>query len=572
MTRIMSETEPIDTKQETKERAATFYLGEWYIDPSTARIKRDQTVEKLEPRVMQLLLYLAQHPGVVVSREELEANVWKGSVVGYEALGRAIAQLRKAFRDDPRDPQIIETLSKRGYRLIAAVRDCEPTSAADPTVAQTSRPFFKQRFGYAAILVSFLILIGAIAWLIKGGEVVTEDPRSASVAVLPFANPGTNKELAYIASGLADDMMAELTQVPGLLVIARASAFRFKGTNTDPKRIATELNVRFLLRGTIRREGSKLLINAHLTDAQAGTEVWAQRYEIRPDTLIAVQDQIIDQVVSALKIEVSPQKRRSISLSQAKSKDLAAYRLFLEARDRFYHNTKEDTQRARFLLERAIARDSSFAAAYTYLAWTHVFDTMNGWSEQREASLELALKYSNQAVANKKDFPLAYFVRGLVYRERHEFIKALVEAERAIELDPNYANGHVLLATLLYYAERPKEGLQRMQKAVRLNPLYPHNYAFHLGQAYFLLKDYERAIKAFRDGLKVNPTSERMRVWLAASYSKNGHTDDARWEVEQALITNPDLSLQKISQAFPFINPADMQPLMEGLRKAGMPN
>ena len=95
MTRIMSETEPIDTKQETKERAATFYLGEWYIDPSTARIKRDQTVEKLEPRVMQLLLYLAQHPGVVVSREELEANVWKGSVVGYEALGRAIAQLQE---------------------------------------------------------------------------------------------------------------------------------------------------------------------------------------------------------------------------------------------------------------------------------------------------------------------------------------------------------------------------------------------------------------------------------------------------------------------------------------------
>jgi tetratricopeptide (TPR) repeat protein len=177
---------------------------------------------------------------------------------------------------------------------------------------------------------------------------------------------------------------------------------------------------------------------------------------------------------------------------------------------------------------------------------------------------------ATRAVEIDKDLPVAYFVTGLVYREKGEYVKALVEAEKAIAIDPNYANAHVLLATLLYYAGRPEEGLERIKKAMRLNPHHPYNYPFHLGQAYFILGRYQEAIMALEQGLETNPSSERMRVWLAAAYARSGREEDAKWEAEQVLAQNPDFSLQRIRKAFPFKDPADMERFLDGLRRAGI--
>lgn len=124
---------------------------------------------------------------------------------------------------------------------------------------------------------------------------------------------------------------------------------------------------------------------------------------------------------------------------------------------------------------------------------------------------------------------------GLVYRERGEYMKALVEAEKAIAIDSNYANAHVLLATLLYYAGRPKEGMERIKKAMKINPHHPYNYPYHLGQAYFILGEYQEAIVALEQGLATNPSSERMRVWLAAAYALDGRKEDAKWGPNRCL-------------------------------------
>jgi len=161
-------------------------------------------------------------------------------------------------------------------------------------------------------------------------------------------------------------------------------------------------------------------------------------------------------------------------------------------------------------------------------------------------------------------------VRGLVHRERGDYVKALVEAQNAVRLDPNYANGHVLYATLLYYAGRPQQGLEQMQRAIALNPHHPHNYPFHLGQAYFVLKRYPEAIAAFREGLASNPLSERLHVWAAAAYAQSGDIDQARWELDQARLENPDVSLDRFRKAFPFKDPADLENFLDGLRKAGL--
>ena len=165
--------------------------------------------------------------------------------------------------------------------------------------------------------------------------------------------------------------------------------------------------------------------------------------------------------------------------------------------------------------------------------------------------------------------PVAYFVSGLVYREKGQYQKARAEAEKALHLDSNYANAYVLLATLLYYTGEPQQGLEQILKAMRLNPHHPYNYPFHLGQAYFILGRYDDAIEAFSSGLDSNPSSERLRVWLAAAYAKAGRLDDAGWEVEQVLMQNPDFSVDRIARAFPFSEPGDRENFLSGLRLAG---
>ena len=149
-------------------------------------------------------------------------------------------------------------------------------------------------------------------------------------------------------------------------------------------------------------------------------------------------------------------------------------------------------------------------------------------------------------------------------------MKAMVEAEKAITLDPSYANGHILMSTLLYYAGRPEEGLERIYHAISLNPHYPYNYPFHLGQAYFVLHRYDEAIEAFKQGLASNPSAERLHIWLAAAYAQSGNIEDAEWEIEEVLMANPDFSLAKLERAFPFSDPADLDHFLQGLYKAGL--
>ena len=204
------------------------------------------------------------------------------------------------------------------------------------------------------------------------------------------------------------------------------------------------------------------------------------------------------------------------------------------------------------------------------LAWTYAYDALNGWSEDREASLHRALELANKAVSLNSALPVAYFVAGLAYRELGEYIKAYVEAEKAIENDPSYANAHLLLATLLVLAGRPEEGLERIRRAMRINPHHPYNYTLHLGQALYILGRYDEAVIAFEEGLATNPASQRLHVWIAAAYAQAGDIESAEWEVEQILTMDPDFSLKRIEATFPFKNSADRERILEGLRKAGL--
>lgn len=561
----------MDTVKETP-----FRVGDWDVDPASGQISHDGNTRKLEPRVMDVLVYLASRPGVVVSREELEASVWSGRVISYDALSSSVQKLRRAFADDARQPRFIETLSKRGYRLVAPVN---PTAETGRKVqfpeSSTSTPPHRNRWIRAGLIAVPMVMLATLAiWLHPGSwtaPVDTLDPETApySIAVLPFDNLSGDPAQDYFADGMTDDLITGLARIPELFVIARDSSFFYKGQPVDIPAVAKRLNVRYVLHGSIRRAGERVRFNAQLVDTASGSHRWAEHYDGKLNEIFELQETVIHNIYSAMASSTDSEEQARQRREETRSPE--AYDYFLHGRNRFFlYASRDENRKARELYQKALELDPDFAMAYAMLAWTHAFEAMNGWSEVREDSLAQAQALATHAIALDETLPVAYFVTGLVYREREEYKKALVEAEKAIAYDPNYANAHVLLATLLYYTGRPQEGLEKIQKAMQLNPHHPYNYPFHLGQAYFILGRYQEAIDALEQGLETNPSSERMRVWLAAAYARSGRNEDARWEAEQVLALNPDFSLQRIRQAFPFQDPGDLEQFLNGLRTAGL--
>lgn len=551
-----------------------FRLGEWEVDPASNRILRDQQEVRLEPRVMAVLVYLANHAGQVVSRTELESAVWTNMVVSYDSVTSAIQKLRKAFGDSRARPRVIETIPKKGYRLIAPL---ERQEFIAPTVdrATPSLPVPHPRMLRNALPVTLLVLLlGTLAMgyvLYRGSAPrpnFTVEPKS--VAVLPFANLTGNSAQDYLGVGFSDDLITALSRFADLRVTSRESSSLYTDHSLAPSELAEKLNARYLVSGSVQRAGDHLRINAHLVDPVSGSTLWSESFDGAPDEIFVFQERVIRRTVNALVGQINVADRQEL-ISRPQTSNLKAYDQFLLGRQRFFRFAgAQENKQARESFRYAINLDPGFALAHAMLAWTHVFDAMNSWQQPRDKSLQNALTIAQKAIDIDPEIPVAYFVRGVAYRELGDWPHALAEAEKAIVYDPNYAGAHVLLATLLFFDGRAEEGLGLMQRAIALNPQHPFNYSFHLGQAYYMLGKYEEAVGALNRVLESNPAFERAHIWLAAALAEQGRSDEARWEIQQVLASNPDFSIATVKQAYPFRRETDLWHLIDGLHKAGM--
>lgn len=334
-------------------------------------------------------------------------------------------------------------------------------------------------------------------------------------------------------------------------------------------RVADKLNVRYILSGSVRRTEEQVRINVQLIEAANGKLLWAETYDGPLKGVFDIQDAVARAVASSL--AVGTQANDAQAMTYTRTGDPQAYDSFLMGRQYFYlYASREENLKARKLFAAAIEYDSDYALAFAMLGWTYTYEAINGWSNDRAESLKRGLDFAQKAKALEKTLPVAYFVSGFAYRELGEYMKALVEAERAIEYDPNYANAHMLLATLLYYAGRPEEGLKRVEQAMLINPHHPFNYTFHQGQALYILGRYDEAVNALEKAIASNPGAERVHVWLAAAYAQAGALEDAQWEADQIMTMDPEFSMERIEKIFPFKAPADRERFIEGLRKAGL--
>jgi adenylate cyclase len=313
-------------------------------------------------------------------------------------------------------------------------------------------------------------------------------------------------------------------------------------------------------------------ITAQLIDATQGQHLWSERYDRPLQDIFAVQDEIRQQIVFALKVKLTPGEQERFQ--RAPTNNLEAYDFYLRGLESYFRalheRKKEANVQARQMYEKAIELDPQYAGAYAGLGGTYWLDWFYQWNTDRAQSLERAFELGQRAVALDDSLSFPHEVLGQAYLWKKQYEQAITEAERAIALDPNNADGYVTLADILVNAGRPEEGVELTEKALRLNPRYPPRYLVELGWAYYRAGRYEEAIATLKKVLTLNPNLTPAHWTLAACYAELGRLEEARAEVAAVLRIIPNASLEGLKQNLPFKDPAAFERFLAALRKAGL--
>ena len=393
-------------------------------------------------------------------------------------------------------------------------------------------------------------------------------PDKPSIAVLPFTNMSGDPEQEYFSDGMTETLITDLSKLSGLFVIARHSTFFYKGKTVKIEQTGRELGVRYVLEGSVQRAGARVRINTQLIEATTGGHVWAERYDRKLEDIFALQDELVQGIVTMLRVEV--QEAELARVKRVPTANLTAYDAYLRGREYFVRLTPAANAQARLLLERAIALDPAYADAYVLLGFTYWMELVHQWSQDPQ-TLERAVELARQALVLDDSLSQAHHIMGYGYLWRdHQHARAIAALERAIELDPNNDAVYANLADMLSWAGRPAEGLEKVEQAMRLNPHYPAYYLHNLSNVYLLMDRYEEAVAAEQRLLSRNPDYMYAYVNLAYAYSQLGRDEEARAAAAEVLRLNPHFSLEVARQSVPLKDKAKFEQIIAGLRKAGL--
>jgi adenylate cyclase len=394
-------------------------------------------------------------------------------------------------------------------------------------------------------------------------------PDAPSIAVLPFANMSGDPEQEYFSDGITEDIITDLSKVPGLMVVARNSTFAYKGRHVDIPTIAGALRVRSVLEGSIRRVGNRVRVTAQLIDGASGGHIWADRYDRDLTDIFAVQDELTREIVSALKIKLGPGALPPASETGTDNP---------EAQDAYFRGramlsgaivNREVFLSGSGLLRRALELDPAFARPYAWLAVAYVNDYLNEWSDAHGASLSEAHRLADIAVNRAPGDVHSHAALSLVLQVERKFDEARVELERAAAINPNDALTMSMQAVLLLGQNRADEAIAGMEAAMRLDPAWAHGYLHYLGTAYLLAGRYETAAALFRERILIVPNADVSRAYLAVALAFQGQIEEARDAWEDTLRVNPHFDFEVHVTRLP-LSVEYMAKLREGLAKAGI--
>ncbi|MBD3610420.1 MAG: winged helix-turn-helix domain-containing protein [Gammaproteobacteria bacterium] len=570
-------------KSVVKSTHKLLYVAGWEVDPALSRMNKGDLVVKLEPKVMELLLCLVSRPGEVFTREEIEAQVWAGMVVGYDSLTSAMIKLRKAFGDDPHHPRVIETVSKKGYRLICEVNLAEaeqhsPTTInnVDAEVASVNEAKLSARknLNYILAISSFLVALIVLIFVSDTssffGDTVSEiNSDKKSIAVLSFQSLNKDPVHEDFVDGISQDIITDLSRISKMFVISSTSSFKYKGQDISPEIVRNELGVDYMLQGNIRTIGEQIRINAHLVDTNTGYQIWAERYDREKKDIFLVQDELTRNIVNALELKLT--SREEELLIDKPVSNFEAYELFIKGQRLFRERTQDANKEAQIAFKEAIKLDPYFARAYGSYAVSMAADYRRGWAEYPTESLDRALHLARQAVELDQSQPHTHWALGYVHLFRKEYEQAAEHVQMSIKIAPSYADGYGMLAFINNHLGKADKAIDQVQKGMKLNPYYSWDYPFNLGWAYYTVGEYEEAVEALEKAKQRNENVVYVRLYLLASYLRLGRVDDAEWEAEQLQIIAPNMTISHLNKVHTIREGVIKQSFFNDLKQAGIP-
>ena len=394
-------------------------------------------------------------------------------------------------------------------------------------------------------------------------------PDKPSIAVLPFVNMSDDPKQEYLADGISENIITALSKIPQIFVIARNSAFTFKGRAVKVQEVARELGVRYVLEGSVQKAGERVRITAQLIEAISGHHLWAERYDRKLDDLFALQDEITLNIAVALQVEMTDGEQARVR--HRSTVNLDAWGYFVKAYDLFQRHTKEDNARARELLDQALLLDPNYANALALKAVTHFQDARFGYTDSPAESFMRSVELCQKALALDASDPDSLALWGIIQMAQAQYDEAITTGEEALALGPNNAEVHAMLGVNKYYAGKYKEAIELFKKAMRLHPHYPPWYPQMLAKAYTESQQYELALEAFREVLARAPHQNWGHLGSAIVYVRLSKLEEARNHVDKALALNPKMNLDTFAASDRFYkNPKTLEGILEDLRRAGL--
>jgi adenylate cyclase len=396
-------------------------------------------------------------------------------------------------------------------------------------------------------------------------------PDKPSIVVLPFDNMSAEPGQDYLADGIVEAITAALSCIRSFFVIARSSAFTYKGRATNARQIGKELGVAYLLEGSVQKAGNRLRIIVQLIETEGGAHVWSSRFDGAIDEFFDLEDRITEQVAGALQPSV---RIAEIERSRRKRpQDLSSYDYTMRAMPHVWALEKEESVKALELLEKALAIDPEYPLALSLAGWCHAQRSVYNWADDIAVSQAMARSLAERAAEMSGDDPIILAVLGAVHTFVRNHGTARVLLERAVTLDPNAAWAWSRLGWLENYTDQPQKAIEKFERALRLSPIDPMNFNNYvgIGSSHEVAQEYDKAALFYRRALEERPNASWIYRHLASSLSGGGRIEEAKQALAEMMRYYPDLTVSKFKQAMVFSN-ATMDRVANNLRKLGLPD
>ncbi len=559
----------------TLSRVVRFGLFE--VDLEASELRRKGLRLKLQDQPLNLLKVLLEHPGVLITREELRQRLWKpDTFVEFDhSLNSAMMRLREVLGDSSENPVFIQTVPRKGYRFIAPVHDAErerlpeladrsspPSSASSlqevvpisvehavarslPAVAKSVHPVRRVSLTWAIVAgcISLLLILGGLATVLqlrdRFGFNTPPSGQITSIVVLPMENLSGDAAQDYFADGMTDELIASLARISSLRVISRTTAMEYKGTHESLEKIARDLHADAVVEGTVLRSGDRVRITAELVQVSTDRHLWADTYESPLGDILALQNQVASAIVSQIRIKLTPQDRKQLAASQAVNSD--AFEDYLKGRYYWGKRSEDGLDKAIQYFQAATEKDPHYALAYAGLA--DCYGILGAAIVGTIPTSEVAPKAETAAIRAVELDPMLAETQTALATVQFNYDWNWPAAEtgfrRAIQLNPSYATAHQRYSLYLIAMGRKEESLDEINRARSLDPL-SLSMNLSLGWRLYMARRYDEAIPQLLDTLEMDPTYLLAHIVLGQAYEQKGEFSKAIAEFQKAASLSPD--------------------------------